>query len=112
MHGYGGGGPVTQDLIQDQRRRTYVEGADVMVSGHTHDAWAVDNVKVRLNDANVVERRGVWSIKVPTYKDEYADGSGGWHVETGKPPKPLGAWWLRIRLNANRGYDTDVVRAN
>lgn len=112
MHGYGGGGPVTQDLIQDQRRRTYVEGADVMVSGHTHDAWAVDNVKVRLNDANVVERRSVWSVKVPTYKDEFRDGAGGWHVETGKPPKPLGAWWMVIRKNGVDMPTVDIQRAN
>jgi predicted phosphodiesterase len=111
MHGYGGGGPVTQDLIQDQRRRTYVEGADVMVSGHTHDAWAVDTNKIRLNESNVVESRTVWSVKVPTYKDEFRDGYGGWHVETGKPPKPTGAWWLTISIDGQHRYQTNITRA-
>jgi len=35
-------------------------------------------------------------VKLPTYKDEYGKGEGGWHIETGKPPKPLGAYWLRM----------------
>jgi hypothetical protein len=25
-----------------------------------------------------------------TYKEEYGVGAGGWHVERGAPPKPLG----------------------
>jgi hypothetical protein len=25
-----------------------------------------------------------------TYKEEYGDGSKGWHVERGAPPKPVG----------------------
>jgi predicted phosphodiesterase len=93
-HGYGGGGPVTMDTIQAQRQRTYVENADVMVVGHTHDSWAVETVKIRLNDAGAVERRELWQVKTPTYKDECA--GEGWHAETGKPPKPLGAYWLKF----------------
>ena len=73
-------------------------GADIMVSGHTHDAWATDKVKIRCSDQGVVEHRSFWQVKVPTYKDEYGTGTGGWHVATGKPPKPLGAWWLNIEL--------------
>lgn len=98
MHGYGGGGPVTQDTIQAQRQKVYVENADVMFSGHTHDAWAQNTVRLRLNQEYEVEKRNVWYVKGCTYKDEYGDGKGGWHVETGKPPKPIGAWWLRSYL--------------
>jgi predicted phosphodiesterase len=97
MHGYGGGGPVTQDVIQAQRQRSYIEGADIIVSGHTHDCWAMESVKLQLNGANVVEHRPVWNVKCPTYKEEYVSGESGWHVGTGKPPKPLGAWWLVFR---------------
>jgi predicted phosphodiesterase len=96
MHGYGGGGPVTQDTIQAQRQRAYIENADIMVTGHTHDAWAQENIRIRLNNNGEIERRPVWNVKCATYKDEYGSGKGGWHIETGKPPKPLGAWWLRF----------------
>jgi hypothetical protein len=37
-----------------------------------------------------------------TYKEEYGAGEGGWHIETGKPPKPLGAWWLRFTWSRSR----------
>ena len=48
------------------------------------------------------------SIKVPesipsgfyhviiSAKAEYFGQAGGWHHDTGKPPKPLGAWWLKF----------------
>jgi hypothetical protein len=31
-----------------------------------------------------------------TYKEEYQDGSKGWHVERGAPPKPVGGRILTI----------------
>lgn len=102
MHGYGGGGPVTQDTIQAQRQKVYVENADVMFTGHTHDAWAQNTVRLRLNQEYEVEKRTVWYVKGCTYKDEYGAGEGGWHVETGKPPKPIGAWWLRSYLEGGK----------
>jgi len=112
MHGYGGGGPVTLDTIQANRQMVYVENADVMVSGHCHESWAIEKMRIRLNDMGVIEQRPVHYVKVPTYKDEYRDGKQGWHVETGKPPKPTGAWWLRFRWDGTRGVRTDVMRAD
>lgn len=112
-HGYGGGGPVTLDMIQAQRQSAYIEGADIMVSGHTHDAWATDKVKIRCSDQGVVEHRSFWQVKVPTYKDEYGHGSGGWHVATGKPPKPKGAWWATIETTNSSGVPSiSIERAN
>lgn len=96
MHGYGGGGPVTVDNIQAQRQNAYIEGADIMFSGHVHERWAREFVKVGVTQDGEVFQRSAWYVKSATYKCEYGDGSGGWHIETGKPPKPLGAWWLKL----------------
>jgi hypothetical protein len=96
MHGYGGGGPVTQDTIQAQRQNAYVDGADIMLSGHVHQRWVQENMKVYLDSYGEVKQRSSWYVKTSTYKEEYGSGVGGWHVGTGKPPKPLGAWWLKL----------------
>lgn len=95
-HGYAGGGQVTQDAIQHQRRSTYLPDADIVISGHTHDSWVRENARVRLSPHNKIYHDIQTHIKLPTYKEEYSDGYGGWHVETGKPPKPIGACWLRF----------------
>lgn len=97
-HGYGGGGPVTVDNIQAQRQNAYIEGADIMWSGHTHDRWCREFAKVGVTQDGEVFQRSLWYVKSGSYKNEYNDGAGGWHVETGKPPKPLGAWWLKMTL--------------
>jgi hypothetical protein len=102
IHGYGGGGPVTSDTIQAQRQRAYVDGADIMWSGHTHDMYAKQDMKILLTSAGKVIHRPIWYVKSPTYKEEYDNGAGGWHIETGKPPKPLGAWWLKFTVSRTR----------
>lgn len=110
-HGYGGGGPVTQDMIQGQRQRAYIEGADVMLSGHTHDSWSMDCVKVRLNHNGQVERKPLLQAKLPTYLQDY-EQPDGWSHETGKPPKPLGAYWLRLWFAGHKsGLEYELTRA-
>jgi hypothetical protein len=96
FHGSGGGGPVTRGVIQTNRQSVYVSDADIIATGHVHESWQVAVEKIRLNvkDKVVLERQT--HVKIPGYKEEYCDGYGGWHIETGKPPKPTGAWWLRI----------------
>lgn len=99
MHGYGGGGPVTKDTIQAQRQQAYVANADIMLSGHVHERWCQESVKVSVDEQGLVRHRPIWYVKSGTYKEEYGCGKGGWHVGTGKPPKPLGAWWLKISFD-------------
>lgn len=96
MHGYGGGGPVTMDMIQKNRQESYAGQADIMFSGHTHDQWTANNPVLYVSPNGHLSQRKRTYIKCPTYKDEYKDGRGGWHVETGKPPKIVGAYWLRF----------------
>jgi hypothetical protein len=33
-------------------------------------------------------------IRTSAYKEEYGDGSKGWHIERGASPKPIGGRWL------------------
>ncbi len=83
-----------------------------MVSGHTHDSWSIAVPRIRLNESGEVETRTLWQIKCGTYKDEYGVGEQGWHVETGKPPKTLGAWWIRFYWDGSRGLKEQVLRAD
>jgi hypothetical protein len=101
-HGYGGGGPVTKDMIQRSRMLAYVQNADIICSGHVHDQWVTKDMRLVLNAADQVEQRACVTVKCPTYKDEYKTGVGGWHVATGKPPKPIGAYWLRFFLSRSK----------
>jgi len=93
-HGYGGGGPVTKGVIQSNRRANYLPDADIVVSGHVHEQWVLDIQRVRLSQQGKVYHDTQTHVTLPTYKEEYKDGFGGWHCETGKPPKPIGAAWL------------------
>jgi hypothetical protein len=97
IHGYGGGGPVTKDMIQRARQQQYID-ADIYVSGHTHDQFTTPDMRVKLSSKGRIEVKRTTYIKLPSYKDEYKQGQGGYHVEKGRPPKPVGAMWLRFYL--------------
>lgn len=98
FHGHGGGGPVTKGVIQSQRQAIMFPDADIVVSGHVHEQYTICHSRERLSDSGKVVTDDQWHIRTPTYKDEYKDGYGGWHIETGKPPKPLGAYWMKVQV--------------
>lgn len=99
-HGSGGGGPVTRGVIDTNRQSVFLPDADVVVNGHTHDQYHVPIARERLTKGGAVTRDLVHYIRTGTYKDEYGEGKGGFHVEKGRPPKPLGAVWLRFYVRA------------
>lgn len=94
-HGSGGGGIVTKGVIQSNRRAAHVE-ADIYVSGHVHESWILEIPRTCLNRAHQIEHREGWHVQLPSYKEEYGDGDGGFHVEGGRPAKPVGAYWMRF----------------
>tara|TARA_R110000772_G_scaffold87057_1_gene181776 strand:+ start:114 stop:1010 length:897 start_codon:yes stop_codon:yes gene_type:complete len=96
-HGYGGGGPVTKDVIQASRQGNFLDGVDVVVSGHTHDAWIFPVAIRRLNRKNKIESLERLHIKVPSNKDMW--GCDSWEDLKGMPPKPVGAMWLKFWYN-------------
>lgn len=100
-HGYGGGGPVTRDVIQSARQAVYLGGADLVVSGHTHDAWEMPIMRERLDHLGQTKLEEMIFLKIPGYKDEFSSGQG-WAVEKGMPPKPKGAFWVRFIWKQHR----------
>jgi hypothetical protein len=96
FHGNGGGGIVTKGIIQNQRQNAQVEGADIIWNGHVHEDYITTYMKEGQNRLGKVELRECCHIRTSTYKEEFADGHSGWHVERGAPPKPLGGAWLEF----------------
>jgi hypothetical protein len=95
-HGYGGDAPVTKGVIQTNRQAVYLPDAHIVATGHTHNEWQFPLPRIRLSDKGKVHHDEQLHLKVPSYKEEYVDGYGGWHIERGGPPKPTGAVWLRL----------------
>lgn len=112
FHGSGGGGPVTRGVIQTNRQAVYLPDADIVTNGHTHDAWYMPIARERLSKQGVVGQDLIHFIRTPTYKNDYGDGSGGWHVERGMPPKPKGCAWLHFvydREGVSTVVEIDIV---
>jgi len=107
-HGYGGGGPVTRGVIQSNRRGVYVPDADVIVTGHIHEEWILATMKERVTRRGVINIEKQYHVSVPTYKEEYQKGIGGFHVERGRPPKPVGCIWMKLQHHRIRPGVFDV----
>lgn len=110
FHGSGGGGPVTKGSIQFNRMSTMVENADMIWMGHVHESQELTYTVERLNGVNNVELRDILMVRTPTYKEEYNQGKGGWHVERGAPPKPLGGRWLELEPERIKTDGKDLLK--
>jgi predicted phosphodiesterase len=110
-HGSGGGGPVTKGVPQAHRRSASVD-ADIFVSGHIHESWVVENMMVKPLISGRLHLATQYHVQLPTYKQEYQPD--GYHIEKGRPPKPLGGYWLVFYHDSNEqariGYR--IERAN
>lgn len=95
-HGSGGGGPVTKGVIQHNRRAAACR-ADIYLSSHIHEDWVLTTEVSRLDRQFRQETIPVRHIQTATYKQEFMVGKcAGFHDRTCRPPKPLGAKWLRF----------------
>jgi len=102
FHGAGHSAPVTKGVIQTARQQVYLPDADIVINGHNHQAYIVPLARERLTKGGRVKRDLVWHGRIPGYLDEYGDGSGGWGVEKGHAPTPLGAIWLHFKCENSR----------
>ena len=101
-HGNGGGGPVTRNMIETNRRLARIENADVYVYAHVHEIWQLRSQRERITAQGKMEFADQLHVQLATYKQEYGPNSG-FHMQRGAPPKPLGGWWIRHRLKVSAG---------
>lgn len=108
-HGTGGGGAVTKGVIQDQRMIAMMEGYDIIWMGHVHELYHhVNMVEKYDSHQKKLYLKEVHQVRTAAYKEEYEDGFGGYHIEKGRPPKPVGGYWLKIGMGRqmNKGKRT------
>lgn len=102
-HGSGGGGLVTKGAINLTRALEMIEGMDVFTKGHIHENSARNDVRESVyfssKRGHVVHQKDIHLMLTGTYKDEYEDGFGGYHIEKGRPVKPIGGRILTIFNN-------------
>jgi predicted phosphodiesterase len=102
FHGSGGDAPVTRGVIQTARQAVYLPDADIVWNGHSHNEYCVPIQRERISQGGKIFQDTQWHIRTPGYKAEYGDGSSGWAVESGMPPKPLGCVWLHLYRDGDR----------
>jgi Icc-related predicted phosphoesterase len=104
-HGSGGGGIVTKGALNLTRALETYENFDVFTMGHIHENSARNDVRDTLSfnskEGYRVIHKQIHSMLTGTYKEEYGEGTHGWHVERGAPPKPLGGRILQIEMKYN-----------
>lgn len=104
FHGSGGGGVVTRGEINLTRALEMYEGMDIFTMGHVHENKASNVVRDTFGFQSGLktykqQRKEIHLMITGTYKEEYKDGYGGWHVERGAPIKPIGGRIINVYLN-------------
>jgi hypothetical protein len=110
FHGSGGDSPSTKGAGLATKMAVYLPDADVVATGHSHNEWQLPLARCRVTNQGRVYHDEQYHIKVPSYKEEYIDGYGGWTVERGSNPKPVGAIWLRFYRDGDL-IQMEVTRA-
>jgi hypothetical protein len=85
------------------------ENMDIFVMGHIHENSSRNDVRdtLQYNKGKRIyelQQKQIHLAITGTYKEEYGDGSQGWHVERGAPVKPVGG---RILTLHGRRYVKD-----
>jgi hypothetical protein len=114
FHGSGGGGSVTKGSINLTRALETYEGFDVFSMGHIHENSCRNDVRDTLeqhpNSGYTLKQKQLHLMLTGTYKEEYGDGSQGWHVERGAPIKPLGGRILTIKCVRERSGKKKTIK--
>jgi hypothetical protein len=101
FHGSGGGGIVTKGAINLTRATEMYEGFDIFSMGHIHEnSCRNDSIEILNTHRGTYETqlKDIHLAITGTYKEEYGDGSKGWHVERGAPPKSVGGRILELSV--------------
>jgi len=113
FHGSGGGGVVTKGALNLTRALEMYEDFDVFTMGHIHENASRNDVRDSIIQGRSNYRqvqKQLHLMLTGTYKEEYGDGSKGWHVERGAPIKPTGGRILEINYKRIRDEGADYFQ--
>lgn len=107
FHGSGGGGVVTKGAINQTRALEMYENMDIFLMGHIHENSSRNDVRESFcynpgKRAYEIQHKNIHHALLGTYKEEYAEGAFGWHVERGAPIKPTGGRILEINVTREK----------
>jgi UDP-2,3-diacylglucosamine pyrophosphatase LpxH len=94
-HGYGAGGAWSRQTTAFLKYLEQVE-ADIYIAGHIHKKETFPVERAYLNKSGNVRTKSIHFIRCGTYKNEFKDGAGGWSIEKGIGPRPLGGYWIEF----------------
>lgn len=100
IHGYGGGGVVNKGVQQATRNAVWVPDANMIIYSHIHEKWQLTLQRLRLSPGGNTFFDQQEHVQLATFKDEFSL-KGGFHIEKGRPPKPIGGTWLRFYYDGN-----------
>ena len=103
FHGSGGEAPVTRGAIQTSRQAVFLPDADVVVNGHSHNAYWIPITRERLSGKGVHYFDTQHHVRIPGYNQSYGDGSTGWEVTRGGVPKPIGSIFMITKESRSSG---------
>ncbi len=109
-HGRGGSSPVTKGVIKTNRRAAAIEGADIVISGHSHDQYRLEMTKRCLTDQGREYFKEDLHIQLPSYKESLAKNPLGFEANHEMAPKPVGAMWLMLEYQGDKMH-VDAMRA-
>lgn len=104
-HGSGGSSPVTKGVI-GTARRSYVD-ADIIFTGHIHQGWVMPEVRDDFRGGKRY-RRLIWHVQGPGYKDPRRFKDGGFEIEKGFQPAPIGAHFVRFSIGDGGRIATEI----
>jgi hypothetical protein len=103
-HGYGGAAPATKGVNHVVYRAGAYPDADVFLTGHTHNCWAMPHAQEKLTEQGNVYKRVQWHAQIPSLKDETRKKKGsGWGIEKGFTPQVNGYGWVNFERVPCRG---------
>jgi len=107
-HGAGMDPAVTKGQIEWERMASWLDGTDLVLAGHIHHHNYTRTKRVTLDASDSIVKRTVHWLRAGTYKDCYADGAAGYHIERNRGPRSLGGWWVRFYTH-NHNLRLEVV---
>ena len=84
------------------------ENMDLFTMGHIHENASRNDVRESLDYINgkyKMNHKNIHHCITGTYKEEYEDGSKGWHIERGAPPKPLGGRLVTLSVKTSPAFE-------